>query len=193
MATSKLIDFGFGKVLGKNKKTFSLCGTPDYVAPEILLNQGYNHAVDTWALGVLVYEMVANETPFKSSHGAKGILKNILNKKLQFPKDKFAHVSKDCISFIQECLKKEPMLRLGYKDARELMVHPWFQEFGKHGWNALERKLIRPPYVPTDVNPEKIPIKEPKEGELELPPDVHDYEIDSIFADFNATSKMGTP
>ena len=189
----KLIDFGFGKVLGKNKKTFSLCGTPDYVAPEILLNQGYNHAVDTWALGVLVYEMVANETPFKSSHGAKGILKNILNKKLQFPKDKFAHVSKDCISFIQECLKEEPMLRLGYKDARELMVHPWFQEFGKHGWNALERKLIRPPYVPTDVNPEKIPIKEPKDGKLELPPDVHDYEIDSIFADFNATSKMGTP
>ena len=121
------------------------------------------------------------------------IAPHILNKKLQFPKDKFAHVSKDCISFIQECLKKEPMLRLGYKDARELMVHPWFQEFGKHGWNALERKLIRPPYVPTDVNPEKIPIKEPKDGELALPPDVHDYEIDSIFADFNATSKMGTP
>ena len=189
----KLIDFGFGKVLGKNKKTFSLCGTPDYVAPEILLNQGYNHSVDTWALGVLVYEMVANETPFKSSGGAKGILKNILNKKLVFPKDKFSHVSKDCISFISECLKKEPMHRLGYKDARELKSHPWFQEFGKHGWNALERKLIRPPYVPTDVNPEKIPTKEPKEGELEPPADVHDYEIDSIFADFTATDLTGSP
>ncbi|QDZ22903.1 cGMP-dependent protein kinase [Chloropicon primus] len=186
----KLIDFGFGKVLGKNKKTFSLCGTPDYVAPEILLNQGYNHSVDTWALGVLVYEMVANETPFKSSGGAKGILKNILNKKLQFPKDKFSGVSKECISFMSECLKKEPMHRLGYKDARELKSHPWFQEYGKHGWNALERKLIRPPYVPNDVNPEKIPTKEPKEGELEPPPDVHDYEIDSIFADFTAMNEV---
>ena len=187
----KLIDFGFSKVLGRNKKTFSLCGTPDYVAPEILLNQGYNHSVDTWALGVLVYEMVSNITPFKSSQGAKGILKNILNKKLQFPKEAFSNVSKECVSFIQECLKKEPMMRIGHKEVKELKQHPWFQEYGKHGWNALERKLIRPPFVPNVVNPEKIPKKEPKEGELELPPDVQDYEIDSIFADFNATEQVG--
>ena len=89
--------------------------------------------------------------------------------------------------------RRMAMHRLGYKDARELKSHPWFQEFGKHGWNALERKLIRPPYVPTDVNPEKIPTKEPKEGELEPPADVHDYEIDSIFADFTATDLTGSP
>ena len=81
------------------------------------------------------------------------------------------------------------MLRIGYKDARELKNHPWFQEFGKHGWNALERKLIRPPYVPNDVNPEKIPKKEPKEVDLTPPPDVQDYEIDSIFADFTAVQQ----
>lgn len=188
----KLIDFGFAKNLPNGKKAKSLCGTPDYVAPEVLLNEGYGPSVDTWALGILVYEMITNETPFRTSpnDNAKVVLKNILQKKLSFNKHKFAKVSKECISFIQGCLKKEQLLRLGSKDADELKNHPWFSDYGKHGWNALERKLIRPPFVPSDTNPENIRTKAPKPEEKEQKPVVQDYELDAFFAHFEGVDLL---
>ena len=65
----KLIDFGFAKTLVGSAKTYTLCGTPEYLAPELVLGRGHNRAVDYWALGILVYEMQAGFSPFSDAQG----------------------------------------------------------------------------------------------------------------------------
>lgn len=58
-----MVDFGLAKVLGENNKSYTLCGTPDYLAPEMILSEGHTTAVDFWALGILLYEMVSGRPP----------------------------------------------------------------------------------------------------------------------------------
>ena len=93
----KLTDFGFAKKI--ENRTFTLCGTPEYLAPEILLNQGHGKPVDWWTLGILLYEMVAGIDPF-SDKDAMSIYHNILKCKLRFTKD-FDPYSKNIIIEMQ--------------------------------------------------------------------------------------------
>ena len=79
----KLIDFGFAKVLNEGR-TFTICGTPEYIAPEIILNQGHGKAVDWWTLGILIYEMHTGIDPF-NDEDPMGIYKNILRGRINFP------------------------------------------------------------------------------------------------------------
>jgi len=79
----KLTDFGFAKII--EYRTYTLCGTPEYIAPEVLLNKGHGKPVDWWTLGILVYEMIVGYPPFVDED-PMGIYQKILSGKIVFPK-----------------------------------------------------------------------------------------------------------
>lgn len=106
----KLTDFGFAKVLNEGR-TFTICGTPEYIAPEVILNQGHGKAVDWWTLGVLLYEMVAGIDPFNDDD-PMGIYKNILKGKVYFS-SAFEKEGKDAKSLIRHLLVADLSKRYG--------------------------------------------------------------------------------
>ena len=139
----KLTDFGFAKHLPVSDVTMTLCGTPEYLAPEIILGKGHGKAVDWWALGILIYEMVVGYPPFYDAHPF-GIYEKILAGKLIFP-DHVDTLTRDLISRL---LQADKCLRLGNlrNGATDIKMHPWFE--GIH-WDKLVGKLMTPPFKPS--------------------------------------------
>ncbi|XP_067928056.1 cGMP-dependent protein kinase 1-like [Watersipora subatra] len=132
----KLVDFGFAKYVPAGKKTWTFCGTPEYVAPEIILNKGHDHAVDVWAIGILIFELTTGLPPFAASDPMKTyniILKGI--DALDFPKK----VSKNAQNIIKRLCRTIPSDRLGYQKngLSDIMKHKWFQGFD---WEGLEKR-----------------------------------------------------
>lgn len=125
----------------------SFCGTAEYLAPEMIDEKGHNKAVDYWALGVLIYEMIVGIPPFYNKDRNK-MFAQIQAKSVKFP-DKKLHgisVSEEAKSIINALLEKEPSKRLGMKEgADEILSHPFFKSIDT---SALLTKSIQPSFVP---------------------------------------------
>ena len=136
----KLIDFGFSKHITHD--TWTICGTPEYLAPEILLKKGHNHAVDWWALGVLLFECLAGYPPFEGNDVTQ-IYKKILLNTIQFPETLDPH-AQDLIKRLLHSSKEE---RLGSSETgvQEIYQHPWFASVD---WDQCQSKKLKPPFIP---------------------------------------------
>lgn len=104
----KITDFGFAKVISPGHKTYTLCGTPEYIAPEVLANKGHDKGADWWTLGVLIYELMAGIDPF-SADSPSQIYKNILALKYAFP----SSFSSECKSIVRRLLEPDLTKRYG--------------------------------------------------------------------------------
>lgn len=139
----KVVDFGFAKVV--EDRTYTLCGTPEYLAPELVLGKGHNKGVDYWALGVLIYEMVVGHSPFAGSSQADQmqICRNIVKEKIEFP----GWVSQPCRDLVTRLLERDVTKRLGLTrgGARTVRSHPWFARLD---WDAMLQKKEVAPYKP---------------------------------------------
>jgi len=134
----KITDFGLSKRnISGNSGAFSICGTPEYLAPEVLQRKGHGKAVDWWALGSIIYEMMTGFPPFYSKNH-EVLYQNIIETELNYPK----YVDKCLRNLLEGLFQKNPLLRYG---ANEIKNHEWFKGFD---WKALLAKKLIPPFKP---------------------------------------------
>jgi len=139
----KISDFGLSKILDSPEdKAYTLCGTPQYLAPEILKKKGYDKSVDWWSLGCFIYEMVTGFLPFYIPKGNK-INPKTYEEPLRFPPS----VSPIAINLISQLLNVDPKKRLGggKEDASAIKAHPFFKGVE---WDKYWNREVEPPFVP---------------------------------------------
>uniref|UniRef100_A0A8C1XN29 protein kinase C n=2 Tax=Cyprinus carpio TaxID=7962 RepID=A0A8C1XN29_CYPCA len=149
----KLTDYGMCKEgLRPGDTTSTFCGTPNYIAPEILRGEDYGFSVDWWALGVLMFEMMAGRSPFDIVGSSDNPDQNtedylfqvILEKQIRIPRS----LSVKAASVLKGFLNKEPKERLGCHPQTgfaDIMAHPFFRNVD---WDLMEQKQVVPPFKP---------------------------------------------
>ena len=139
----KLTDFGLSKIFeNEDDKAYTVCGTPQYLAPEILLRKGYDKAVDWWSLGCVLYEMLYGRLPFKFKKGQK-ISLNIYKEEIAFDKK----ISEEAKDLIINLLIFDPKSRLGsgVDGGEKIKNHNFFKGVN---WKDVWDRKLEPPFVP---------------------------------------------
>ncbi|CAO1614643.1 unnamed protein product [Jaminaea pallidilutea] len=140
----KVADYGLCKEdMWYGNTTSTFCGTPEFMAPEILLEQRYGRAVDWWAFGILIYEMLLGQAPFRGDDEDE-IFDAILEDEPLYP----IHMPADSVSILHRLLTRDPAKRLGSgpRDAEEIKEHPFFRDTD---WDMVMARKIPAPYKPT--------------------------------------------
>jgi len=140
----KIADFGLCKMgVGYGDRTSTFCGTPEFVAPEVLTDRDYTNAVDWWGLGVLVYEMLAGEAPFPG-HDEEQIFDAIISNDVDYPYT----MSISATNMIRKLLQKNPLKRLGAgpNDANDVKKHTFFRHTD---WHGMMHKSVPAPFIPS--------------------------------------------
>ncbi|KMT17414.1 hypothetical protein BVRB_2g038690 [Beta vulgaris subsp. vulgaris] len=137
-----LTDFGLAKQFDDTTRCNSMCGTTEYMAPEIILGEGHNKAADWWSVGILLYEMLTGELPFRGGNRYK-LQQKILKDKIKLP----TFLSSEAHSLIKGLLQKDPSKRLGSgpNGENEIRSHRWFKCIN---WKKLENREIQPSFKP---------------------------------------------
>ena len=136
----KITDFGLSKVVMTGEKSYTFCGTPEYLAPEIYLNKGHDANCDWWSLGALVYEMLTGAPPFYSKNKQQmleaRLAKSIVMKEYFTP---------DTVSLLTGLLNNNPKERLGCHGAEQIKKHEFFRMVD---WRRLAAKEVEMPFLP---------------------------------------------
>lgn len=140
----KITDFGFAKKIGFGRKTWTFCGTPEYVPPEVILNRGHDLSADFWSLGILMFELLTGTPPFTASDPMKTyniILKGI--DAIDFPR----RISRNAQNLIKKLCRDNPSERLGVGRGgiMETSKHIWFEGFN---WSGMNNRTLTPPIIP---------------------------------------------
>nr|XP_040060195.1 protein kinase C delta type-like [Gasterosteus aculeatus aculeatus]XP_040060196.1 protein kinase C delta type-like [Gasterosteus aculeatus aculeatus] len=135
----KIADFGMCKerVFGEVRAT-TFCGTPDYIAPEILLGQKYTFSVDWWSFGVLVYEMLIGQSPFQGDDEDE-LFESIRSDTPHYPR----WITKEAKNLVEQLFERDPTRRLGV--VGNVRAHAFFKTIN---WPALEKREVDPPFKP---------------------------------------------
>ena len=139
----KLADFGMAKKLKDDEKAMSFCGTPEYLAPEIITMEGHDKNADWWSFGILLFEMLCGLPPFYVENLDK-MYELIKTSSVKFPKR--INLSEDAKDIIRKLLEKNPKKRLGSQNGiEEIKNHPFFSTID---FNLIEQKKIKAPFIP---------------------------------------------
>ncbi|XP_035792127.1 serine/threonine-protein kinase N-like isoform X3 [Anopheles albimanus] len=147
----KIADFGLCKEgMGFGDRTGTFCGTPEFLAPEVLTETSYTRAVDWWGLGVLIFEMLVGESPFPGDDEEE-VFDSIVNDEVRYPR----FLSLEAIAIMRRLLRKNPDRRLGSseRDAEDVKRQAFFRNIV---WDDLLLRKVKPPFVPTIRSPEDV-------------------------------------
>ncbi|XP_071576900.1 serine/threonine-protein kinase N isoform X4 [Temnothorax nylanderi] len=168
----KIADFGLCKEgMGFGERTGTFCGTPEFLAPEVLTETTYTRAVDWWGLGVLIFEMLVGESPFPGDDEEE-VFDSIVNDEVRYPR----FLSLEAIAIMRRLLRKNPDRRLGSseRDAEDVKKQAFFRHIA---WDDLLLRRVKPPFVPvihsvedvsnfdeefTSEKPQLTPPKDPR-------------------------------